>query len=66
VWFELGKTEDQIIDILQKSGRPMTLVEIAEQAGKPPKKLFSPLRKLFEAGHVDCDLKSHTYQIAKH
>lgn len=61
----MGKNEDQIVEVLQKSGKPMTLVEIAEQVGKPPKKIFSPLRKLFEKGTVNCDLKNHTYQLAK-
>ncbi len=61
----MGKAEDLIVSVLQKTGKPMTLVEIAEQAGKPPKKVFSSLRKLFEAGTVDCDLKNHTYQMAK-
>jgi len=61
----LGKTEDQIVEILQKSGKPMTLVEIAEQVGKPPKKVFGPIRKLFEAGKVDCDIKNRTYKLAK-
>lgn len=59
----MGKTEDQIIGILQKSGKPMTLVEIAEQVGKPPKKVFSPLRKLFEEGKVNCDLRTRTYRL---
>ena len=59
----MGKTEDQIVEVLQKIGKPMTLVEIAEQLGKPPKKVFSPLRKLFEEGRVDCDIKSHTYRL---
>jgi len=61
----MGKVEDQIVEVLQKSQKPMTLVEIAEQVGKPPKKVFSPLRKLFEDGRVDCDVGSHTYRIAK-
>jgi len=61
----MGKVEDQIVEVLQKSGKPMTLVEIAEQLGKPPKKVFNPLRKLFEAGRVNCDLQSHTYRLAK-
>jgi len=61
----LGKVEDQIIEILQKSAKPLTLAEIADQAGKPPKKVFSPLRKLFEDGRVDCDLQTRTYKLAK-
>jgi len=61
----LGKTEDEIIGVLQKSGKPLTLVEIAEQTGKPPKKIFRGLRKLFEAGTVNCDLKTRTYTLVK-
>jgi len=61
----LGKTEEQIVEVLQKSNKPLTLVEIAEQLGKPPKKVFNPLRKLFEDGRVNCDIKAHTYRLAK-
>ena len=59
----LGKIDDQIVEVLRKAGKPLTLTEIAEQAGKPPKKIFSGLRKLFEAGKVKCDLKAHTYTL---
>lgn len=61
----MGKVEDQILEVLQKTAKPMTIMEIAEQVGKPPKKVFSPLRKLFEAGKIDCDIKNHTYKLAK-
>ena len=61
----MGKVEDQIVEVLEKSTKPLTIVEIAEQVGKPPKKVFSPLRKLFESGRVDCDVQSHTYRLAK-
>ena len=61
----MGKVEEQIVEVLKKSEKPLTLVEIAEQLGKPPKKVFSPLRKLFEEGKVDCDTKTHTYRLAK-
>jgi len=61
----LGKIEDQIVEVLRKSGKPLTLTEIAEQMDKPPKKIFSGLRKLFEAEKVECDLKAHTYTLAK-
>ena len=64
--FGLGKTEDKVVEVLQKSaGKPMTLVEIAEQVGVPPKKVFKSLRKLFEANTVECDNKSRTYALAK-
>ena len=61
----MGKVEDQIIELLQKTAKPLTLVEIAEQIGKPPKKIFSPLRKLFEKGRINCDNQSRTYKLAK-
>lgn len=60
----MGKVEDQIVEVLKKSEKPLTLVQIAEQLGKPPKKVFSPLRKLFEAKKVDCDPQNHTYKLA--
>jgi len=59
----VGKVEDQIVELLKKSDKPLTLVQIAEQLGTPPKKIFSPLRKLFEAGKVDCDQQSRTYKL---
>ena len=61
----MGKVEDQIVEVLQKSEKPLTLVEIAERIEKPPKKVFSPIRKLFEAGKVNCDLQTRTYRLAK-
>jgi len=61
----MGKVEDQIVEVLQRSEKPLTLVEIAEQVGKPPKKMFGPLRKLFEEGRVDCDIRSRTYKLAE-
>jgi DNA-binding IclR family transcriptional regulator len=61
----LGKIDEQILEVLQKAGKPMTLTEIAEQADKPPKKIFSGLRKLFEAGKVSCDHKARTYALVK-
>jgi len=59
----MGKVEEQIVELLQKSQKPMTLVEIAEQLGKPPKKVFGPMRKLFEEGRVNCDVQSHKYRL---
>jgi len=60
----LGKTDEQIVEVLKKSAKPLTIIEIAEQLGKPPKKIFGPLRKLFEEGRVDCNIQSHTYRLA--
>ena len=61
----MGKNEDQIVEVMKKRGKPMTIVEIAEQVGRPPKKVFGSVRKLFENGTVDCDHKNHTYQLVK-
>jgi len=62
---ELGKTDDHIVEVLKAAGKPLTLVEIAEQMGTPPKKIFSGLRKLFESGRVNCDNKTRTYALVK-
>jgi len=61
----MGKVEDQIIEVLQKSEKPLSLIEIAERIEKPSKKVFSSLRKLFEAGKINCDIQAHTYNIPK-
>ena len=61
----MGKVEDQIISVLEKSRKPMSLVEIADQIGKSPKTVFKSLRKLFEEGKIDCDVKNRQYTLAK-
>jgi len=60
----MGKTEDQILELLE-SGTPLTLIEIAEKVGKKPKVVFRSLRKLFEEGKVYCDLQTRCYQLEK-
>jgi len=61
----LGKVDEQIVAVLKNSGKPMTLVEIAEQLGKPPKSVFRALQKLFSEGKIDCDVRTHSYTLAK-
>jgi len=61
----MGKVEEQIILVLENSRKPLTLVEIADQIGKSPKTVFKSLRKLFEEGKVDCDIKNHQYMLTK-
>ena len=61
----MGKVEKQIISVLESSKKPMGLIEIADQIEKPSKTVFKSLRKLFEAGKVDCDNKSRTYILAE-
>jgi len=61
----MGKVEEQIISLLENSRKPMSLVEIADQIGKPPKTVFKSLRKLFEEGKIYCDIKNRQYMLAK-
>ena len=61
----MGKIHKQIISLLENSEKPLSLVEIAEQIGKPEKTVFKALRKLFSEGAIDCDNKSHLYCLAK-
>lgn len=63
--FKLGKAEEQIVEVLRNSESPLTLAEIAEKLGKPPKSVFKSLRKLFTEGKVDCDNKNHRYTLTK-
>jgi len=61
----MGKVEKQIISVLENSRTPLSLVEIADQIGKPPKTVFKSLRKLFDEGKIDCDVKNRQYTLAK-
>ena len=61
----MGKLDEQVFSILKNSGKPLTLTEIAEQIGKPPKTVFKALQKLFAEGKIDCDIKNRQYMIAK-
>jgi len=61
----MGKVEDQIVSLLKNSDKRMTLAEIADQIGKPSKTVFRSLRKLFEEGKVDCDIRTRQYTLVK-
>ena len=61
----MGKIHKQIISLLETSEKPLSLVEIADQIGKPPKTVFKSLRKLFNEGKINCDVKSRQYTLAK-
>ena len=61
----MKKVEDQIIALLQKSGKPMTLADIADELGKPSKVVFKGLQKLFTKGIIDSEVKTRTYKLAK-
>jgi len=61
----MGKLDEQVFSILKNSSKPLTLSEIADQMGKPPKTVFKALQKLFEEGKIDCDIKNRQYIVAK-
>jgi DNA-binding IclR family transcriptional regulator len=61
----MGKVEKQIVSALETSRKPLSLIEIADQIGKPSKTVFKSLRKLFEKGIVECDHKTRQYILAK-
>jgi DNA-binding IclR family transcriptional regulator len=61
----LGKVDEQVFAVLRSAGTPLTLNEIAEKMGKPPKAVFKALQKLFEQGKIDCDHKTRRYSPAK-
>ncbi|MBT0158474.1 winged helix-turn-helix transcriptional regulator [Candidatus Bathyarchaeota archaeon A05DMB-2] len=55
---KLNKVDEQIIVAL-KEGKELTLQEIAEKTGLPPKKVFRSLRKLFENEMVDTNARKY-------
>lgn len=61
----MGKVDEQVFSILKNSAKPLTLQEVADQMGKPPKTVFKALQKLFSEGKIDCDHKTRQYMIAK-
>lgn len=61
----MGKVDEQIVALLQKTGKPMTLAEIADQLEKPTKTIFKGLQKLFSEGKIACDVKTRTYALVK-
>lgn len=60
----MGKLEDEILNLLIKS-EPLTLMEISEKLNKKPKAVFKSLRKLFEEGKINCDVKTRRYALEK-
>jgi len=57
--------DEQVFEMLKSAGTPLTLNEIAEKMGKPPKAVFKALRKLFEQEKINCDQKTRRYFIVK-
>ncbi len=61
----MGKIHKQIVSLLEMTGEPLSLFEVAEQIGKPEKTVFKALRKLFSDGKIECDNKARKYYLAK-
>ncbi|MDH5691062.1 MAG: hypothetical protein OEY81_06520 [Candidatus Bathyarchaeota archaeon] len=61
----MGKIDKLIVSLLKTSGKPLSLAEIADQIGKPSKTVFKSLRKLFNEGKINCDVKSRQYTLVK-
>ena len=61
----MAKIHKQIISLLETSGKPLTLVEIAEKLEKSEKKVFNALKKLFSDGEINSDAKTRKYSPAK-
>jgi DNA-binding IclR family transcriptional regulator len=62
---KMGKIHKQIVSLLETSGKPLSLVEVAEQVKKPEKTVFKALRKLFSDGAIECNNKNRTYYLTK-
>jgi DNA-binding IclR family transcriptional regulator len=60
----MGKLEDEILNLLSKS-EPLTLMEMSERLKKKPKVVFRSLRKLFEEGKINCDVRTRRYTLEK-
>ena len=56
---KLNKVDEQVIAALKT--KESTLAEITEQTGLPGKKIFKPLRKLFENEMIDS--KARKYRL---
>jgi len=61
----MGKVDDQILKLLEETGKPLTLVEIAQQLEKREKTIFGSLRKLFGEGKVNFDPRTRRYTLEK-
>jgi len=60
----MGKTEDQVLQLLSNS-EPLTLAEVAARLGKKPKAVFRSLMKLFQEGKIECDPQTRRYTLVK-
>jgi DNA-binding IclR family transcriptional regulator len=60
---KLNDIDELIVSALKSADKGLTLAEIVEKTGKPEKRVFKSLRKLFENEIVDC--KNRQYRLTK-
>jgi DNA-binding IclR family transcriptional regulator len=60
---KLNKIDEHVVSALKTAGKGLTLAEIAEASGEPPKKVFKSLRKLFQNEMIDCE--NRQYRLLK-
>lgn len=61
----MAKIHNDIVKLLESSGKPLTLAEIAEKLEKSEKKVYNALKKLFSDGKINCDGRTREYSLAK-
>ncbi|MGD6932954.1 MAG: hypothetical protein ACQCN5_01980 [Candidatus Bathyarchaeia archaeon] len=58
---KLNKTDEAVVKTLKAEGKNgLSLQEIADKSGQPPKKVFKSLKKLFEHEMVDTQARKYT------
>jgi DNA-binding Lrp family transcriptional regulator len=56
---KLNKVDEAVVSALRKSGKGLTLAEIAEATGESSKKVFKSLRRLFENEMIDSENRQY-------
>ena len=59
----MNKVDEAVVAALRKSGKGLTLAEIAEETGESSKKVYKSLRKLFENEMIDSE--NRQYRLLK-
>lgn len=62
---KLNKTDQLVINTLKTENKELTLQEIADKTGQPPKKLFKSLRKLFENELIETNARKYKLTSTK-
>jgi uncharacterized membrane protein len=62
---KLNKTDQLVMNALKTEGKELTLQEIADKTGQPPKKIFKSLRKLFENELIETNARKYKLTSAK-